>query len=61
MAKKSSAKQKNIFEQYRHYLIPSTIGGVIAWFYSGSFELGVIVFIGVWAGNWVGKELLKKK
>lgn len=46
---------------YEHYLIPSVIGAVIAWFFSDSFVLGVIVFIAVLIGNYIGFKILQKR
>ena len=46
---------------YEHYLIPSVIGGVIAWFFSESMMLGVVVFVAVLVGNYFGFKILTNK
>lgn len=52
---------KNMLVDFEHLIIPSTIGGVIAWVFSGNVILGVIVFVAVWIGNWIGSSFFKKK
>lgn len=54
-------KKKSFWKEYRRFIVPSVLGGVIAWFFSASLMLGVIVFIAVWVGNWIGREYLEKK
>lgn len=63
MAKKNVKvlKTKEQTLQYRIFLIPAAIGGLIGWVVSGSLELGVIVVIAVLVGNWIGYSFLKKK
>ena len=63
MAKKSAKTTKsadNLWKKYQHFIIPSLIGGGIAWIFSEDLRLGVIVFITVWIGNWIGLYLRKK-
>lgn len=55
-----SPKKESMWLKYREYIIPSAIGAVIAWFFSASIELGVVVFLAVWVGNWVARVYLKK-
>lgn len=52
-------KTSNPIALYQHLIIPSALGGVIAWFFSGSLSLGVIVAVAVWVGNWIGQEIKK--
>ena len=59
--RKAPKKSSNFWEQYKRYIIPSAIAGVIAWFFGRSLELGIVVFIAVWIGNWIGVIVLKKK
>ncbi len=56
---KTHSKEK-IWDKYKIFIIPSAIGGLIAWFFSASFELGVVVFIAVWIGNWIGMQMGSK-
>lgn len=61
MAKVKKTATKKITE-YRHLLIPSAVGGVVAWIYSGgSFDFGVVIFITVWIGAWFGYSVVNKK
>lgn len=60
IVRKSPPKKESFWNQYREYIVPSAIGGVIAWFFSASLELGIVVFLAVWVGNWVGRVYLKK-
>jgi hypothetical protein len=60
MAKAKTTKSKKQFSDYNRFIIPSTLGGVIAWLLSGDLGLGIIVFIAVWIGNWIGFSLKKK-
>ncbi|HMS22981.1 MAG TPA: hypothetical protein PKA38_04450 [Candidatus Levybacteria bacterium] len=55
-----SRSKENVWEKYKIFIIPSAIGGIIAWFFSASFELGVAVFIAVWIGNWIGMQMRSK-
>ncbi|MBI2443575.1 MAG: hypothetical protein HYV40_06770 [Candidatus Levybacteria bacterium] len=61
MARKATRSSGNLWEKHKHYVVPSLVGGVIAWFFSGDFMLGVLVFIAVWVGNWIGYSMLRKK
>lgn len=63
MAKKKVTvlKTKAQTMQYRIFLIPAAVAGLIGWVVSGSLELGVIVVIAVLVGNWIGYSFLKKK
>ena len=59
MARKTPKKTKSASPQaldpeFTGYLIPSVIGGVIAWVLSGSLGLGVIVFVALMLGNYFG-------
>jgi hypothetical protein len=45
---------------YEHYLVPSFIGGVIAWYFAESMMLGVFVFLAVLLGNYIGFKMLQK-
>lgn len=58
--KNSSDSVSSFWEKYKHFIIPSAFGGFIAWFFSDSFKLGVMVFIVVWIGNYLGKKMLDK-
>lgn len=61
---KKTAKNRelgNFWEKYKYKIVPAGIGGVMAFIFSGSFQLGVMVFLAVLVGSWVGHELLKKK
>lgn len=60
MAKKTIKKNQNFWEEYREYIVPSGIGAVIALVFSERWGLSIAVFIAVWIGNWVARELLKK-
>ncbi|MBP6913408.1 MAG: hypothetical protein KBC00_02235 [Candidatus Levybacteria bacterium] len=58
--KAKTYSKENLWEKYKIFIIPSLIGGVVAWFFSASFELGVVVFIAVWIGNWIGLQTRSK-
>lgn len=63
--KKSPAKAKNSsnslgLANYKHHLIPSTAGGVVAYLMSGVILLGLGVFAAVWVSNMVNHNLHKK-
>ncbi|MBI2032850.1 MAG: hypothetical protein HYT10_00050 [Candidatus Levybacteria bacterium] len=59
MAKKGTKHQRHT-HGYKHYLIPSFIGLVIAWYFSNSMNLALVVFVAVWIGNWASEEILQK-
>lgn len=42
-----------------HFIAPCVIGGAIAWVFTGSITLAVIVLFAVLIGNYVGYELVK--
>jgi Na+/H+-translocating membrane pyrophosphatase len=48
------------FDQYKKHLIPSTLGGVVAYLFSGVAMLAVAVFAAVWVGNMIGHAIHKK-
>lgn len=59
--KKKQAHWSDIWHKYKVYIVPSAIGGVVAWWFAGNLNLGILIFIAVWAGNWVAREVLEKK
>jgi len=59
MAKKITETQ-NSLTYFKHHLIPSTTGGVVAYLFSGILLLALAVFISVWAGNMVSHRIHKK-
>ena len=63
MAKRKAVRTKKAATQdlYWHFIVPCVIGGAIAWFFSGSMILAVMVLIAVLVGNYVGYEVVKKK
>lgn len=62
MAKRKVVRAKKSTEDlYWHFIVPSVIGGAIAWFFTGSMILAVMVLIAVLVGNYVGYEVVKKK
>jgi len=63
MAKKSKKTIKSVesfWSKYQQFIVPSLISGTIAWIFSEDLRLGVVVFITVWIGNWIGIYLRKK-
>lgn len=60
MAKKKTAKQSWV-QANKHFLIPAGIGGLVAWIFSDSFQLGALVFVGVWVGMYIGGCISHKK
>lgn len=56
-----SQSSQNPVEKYKHMLIPSSVGGVVAYIFSGVVMLGLVVFAAVWVGNMIGHALHKKK
>lgn len=56
MSKKSS---DNFLQKHQHNLIPSSVGGLVAYFFSGVVLLGVLVFAAVWIGNMVSHKSRK--
>lgn len=50
-----------IWEKYKYEIVPALIGGVIALLFSGSLELGIMVFLAVLVGSWVGRKMLGEK
>ncbi len=56
---KGKTGAENFWERYKHYLIPSIIGGIAAWGFSSSFDLGAVVFVAVWIGNWIVYSMKK--
>jgi hypothetical protein len=46
-------------ENYWHFIIPSLIGGGIAWLFSGSVGLGVMVGVGVIIGSWMASTRVR--
>ncbi|MEN9406895.1 MAG: hypothetical protein RLZZ455_111 [Candidatus Parcubacteria bacterium] len=62
MAKKLKAKKQteSFWHVYKQYIVPSLIGGVIAWIFSEDLRLGVMVGITVWIGSWIGMYLRRK-
>ena len=64
MAKKKRrvvSKSKGTQDLYWHFIVPCVIGGAIAWFFTGSMMLAVMVLLAVLIGNYVGYEIVKKK
>lgn len=64
VAKKSSSKKStwdDIWEKYKYEMVPGMIGGVIALLFSGSLQLGLLVFLAVVVGSWVGHKMLGEK
>lgn len=61
MAKKTVKSNKSGVVGYELYVIPSVIGGMIAWLFSDSFGLGMLVFAAVLVGNYFGFKILQKK
>lgn len=59
MAKRKVAKV-NWAQANRHLLIPAGIGGLVAWIFSDSFQLGALVFVGVWVGMIISGASHKK-
>ena len=57
MAKKKTKVVRKVRHDYKRYLIPSIVGAGIAWIFSGSMELGAMVFIAVYIGNVVGYSM----
>jgi len=55
-------KNENFLEMThaKHHIVPSTIGGVVAYLLSGVVLLGVAVFASVWVGNMIGHRLHHK-
>ena len=63
MAKKQVKAKKSaesFWHTYKQYIVPSLIGGVIAWIFSEDLRLGVMVGITVWIGSWIGMYLRRK-
>ena len=60
MAKKKSASGPSNLANYKQHLIPSALGGGVAFFLTGIAVLGAIVFAVVWAGNMISHHLHKK-
>lgn len=58
---KKQAHWSDIWHKYKDYIVPSGIGGAVAWWFSMSLNLGILIFIVVWAGNWLVKNVLEKK
>lgn len=58
MAKKS---RKRSVVSYEYLIVPSAIGALIAWVFSGNMTLGIVVFFAVWVGNYISSEVLSKK
>lgn len=54
-------KKESFWEKYKSYIVSSSVGGIIALLFSQSLELGIVVFIAVWIGNWVAKYYLDRK
>ncbi len=54
-------KKESFWEKYKTSIISSSVGGIIALLFSQSLELGIVVFIAVWIGNWVAKYYLDRK
>lgn len=57
MAKKKTAHIKH---DYKRYIIPSVVGGAIAGIFSEDIQLGIVVFIAVFIGSWVGYHIKHK-
>lgn len=57
----SNNSPENFWQNYKHYIIPSGIGFLVAWVFSGSFDLSAAVFVGVWIGNWIAYSMRDKK
>lgn len=60
MAKKKKVVRKATpkkFEITWHFFVPSVVGGLIAWFFSGSFTLAVEVIIAVVIGSFIVRTL----
>ena len=55
----TSKRSNKTSEVYWHFIIPCVIGGAIAWFFSGSVTLAVLVLVAVLIGNYVGYKLVK--
>lgn len=53
MPKKRSvtSSKSSDFAHYKHHLLPSALGGGVAYLLSGVVALGLIVFAVVWGGN----------
>lgn len=60
MANKVTKKTRSGAVGYAHYVIPSVIGGVIAWYFADSMGLGILVFSAVLVGNYFGFKILQK-
>ena len=56
---KSSSRSLG-FANFKHHLIPSTAGGVVAYLLSGVVLLGLGVFATVWVSNMINHNLNKK-
>jgi hypothetical protein len=60
MAKKKSSSSSLNLMNYKSHLIPSALGGGVAFFLTGIAVLGAIVFAAVWVGNMISHHLHKK-
>mgnify|MGYP001612555987 CR=1 FL=1 len=58
---KTYVRAKEEVVEYRRFMIPALIGGAIAWVFSGSLELGALIFVAVFVGNWIGESYYKKQ
>jgi hypothetical protein len=61
MPKKKSdpSKSSGDIAHYKHHLLPSALGGGVAYLLSGVVALGLIVFAVVWAGNMLSHKMHK--
>lgn len=55
----SSSSTSNLMN-FKHHLIPSAVGGGVAFILTGIAILGGIVFAAVWVGNAINHHLHKK-
>lgn len=60
MPSKKSSQQSFSLTNYKRHLIPSTVGGGVAYILSGIVMLGLAVFAAVWVGNMISHHLHKK-